>query len=43
MKLRFSSGITLALGQYEPTLKLHLFFGDASIKALLSIIRRQGA
>ncbi|HZW87353.1 MAG TPA: hypothetical protein VFF41_07850 [Gallionella sp.] len=43
MKFRFSSGITLTSGQYEPTLKLHLFLGDASIKALLSIIRRQGA
>ena len=26
MKFRFSSGITLASGQYEPALKLHLVF-----------------
>ncbi len=31
MKFRFSFGVTLACGQYEPALKLHLLHNEAVI------------
>lgn len=36
MKFRFSSGITLAFGEYEPTLKLHPFSDAAGTQRVAS-------